>query len=62
VLTLTFTAVDLWTAILTSMALVRQSGYVPVAVQARATTRRPPTERLAQTAHVNDRQLDGFDD
>jgi hypothetical protein len=34
VLVLTFTAVDLWTAILTSMALVRQSGYVPIAVQA----------------------------
>jgi hypothetical protein len=29
VLVLTFAAVDLWTAILTSMALVRQSGYVP---------------------------------
>lgn len=55
VLVLTFTAVDLWTAILTGMALVRQSGYVPVAVQARATTRRSRTERLAQTAHVNDR-------
>ena len=40
VLMLTFTAVDLWSAILTGMALVRQSGYVPVAVQARATTRR----------------------
>jgi hypothetical protein len=34
VLILTFTAVDLWTAILTGMALIRQSGYVPVAVQA----------------------------
>jgi hypothetical protein len=34
VLVVTFTAIDLWTAILTSMALVRQSGYVPVAVQA----------------------------
>jgi hypothetical protein len=34
VLVLTFTAVDLWAAILTGMALVRQSGYVPVAVQA----------------------------
>jgi hypothetical protein len=34
VLVLTFTAVDLWTAILTSMALVRQSGYVPIAVRA----------------------------
>jgi hypothetical protein len=62
VLILTFTAVDLWTAILTGMALVRQSGYVPVAVQARATTRRSRTERLAQTAHVNDRQLGEFDD
>lgn len=41
VLILTFTAVDLWTAILTGMALVRQSGYVPVAVQARATTEDP---------------------
>jgi hypothetical protein len=62
VLILTFTAVDLWTAILTGMALVRQSGYVPVAVQARATTRRSRTERLAQTAHVNDRQPGEFDD
>jgi hypothetical protein len=61
VLILTFTAVDLWTAILTGMALVRQSGYVPVAVQARATTR-SRTERLAQTAHVNDRQPGEFDD
>jgi hypothetical protein len=34
VLVLTFTAVDLWAAILTGMAVVRQSGYVPVAVQA----------------------------
>ena len=40
VLVLTFTAVDLWTAILTSMALVRQSGYVPIAVQASASTGR----------------------
>ena len=62
VLTLTFTAVDLWTAILTGMALVRQSGYVPVAVQARATTRRSRLERLAQTAHVNNRQPGEFDD
>ena len=62
VLILTFTAVDLWTAILTGMALVRQSGYVPVAVQARATTRRSRTEQLAQTAHVNDRQPGEFDD
>lgn len=62
VLVLTFTAVDLWTAILTGMALVRQSGYVPVAVQARATTRRSRTERLAQTAHVNGRQPGEFDD
>jgi hypothetical protein len=38
VLVLTFTAVDLWAAILTGMALVRQSAYVPVAVQASATT------------------------
>ena len=45
VLILTFTAVDLWTAILTGMALVRQSGYVPVAVQA----------EQRQMAHVNDR-------
>jgi hypothetical protein len=62
VLILTFTAGDLWTAILTSMALVRQSGYVPVAVQARAATRRFRTERLARTAHVNGRQLGEFDD
>jgi hypothetical protein len=62
VLILTFTAVDLWTAILTGMAVVRQSGYVPVAVQARATTRRSRTERLVQTAHVNDRQLGEPDD
>jgi hypothetical protein len=38
VLVLTFTAVDLWTAILTGMAVVRQSGYAPIAVQASATT------------------------
>jgi hypothetical protein len=62
VLILTFTAVDLWTAILTGMALVRQSGYVPVAVQARATTRRSRMERLAQAAHVNDRRPGEFDD
>ena len=37
VLILTFTAVDLWTAVLTGMALVRQSGYVPTAIQASAT-------------------------
>jgi hypothetical protein len=61
VLILTFTAVDLWTAILTGMALVRQSGYVPVAVQASPTTRGSRTERLAQTAHVNDRQPSEFD-
>ena len=36
VLVLTFTAVDLWTAILTGMAAVRQSGYAPIAVQAGA--------------------------
>jgi hypothetical protein len=52
VLILTFTAVDLWTAILTGMALVRQSGYVPVAVQA-STTNGSRTERLAR---INDRQ------
>jgi hypothetical protein len=34
VLALSFTAVDLWSAILTTMALVRQSGYVPTAVEA----------------------------
>lgn len=62
VLVLTFTAVDLWTAILTSMALVRQSGYIPVAVQASAVSGRFRTERLARTARVNDRQLGGFDD
>jgi hypothetical protein len=56
VLVVTFTAVDLWTAILTSMAVVRQSGYVPVAVQASAMSGLFRTERLAQTAHVNDRQ------
>jgi hypothetical protein len=38
VLGLSFTAVDLWSAILTTMALVRQSGYVPTAVEAAATT------------------------
>jgi hypothetical protein len=38
VLVLTLTAVDLWTAILSSMALVRQSGYVPIAVRATATS------------------------
>jgi hypothetical protein len=54
VLILTFTAVDLWTAVLTGMALVRQSGYVPTAIQASATTGRSGAERLAQTALVND--------
>jgi hypothetical protein len=62
VLVLTFTAVDLWAAILTGMALVRQSGYVPVAIQARAMTRRFRTERLVQTAHGNERQPGEFDD
>jgi hypothetical protein len=38
VLALTFTAVDLWSAILGTMALVRHCGYVPAAVQAAATT------------------------
>jgi hypothetical protein len=47
VLILTFTAVDLWTAILTGMALVRQSGYVPVAVQA-STANGSRMERLAR--------------
>jgi hypothetical protein len=42
VLILTFTAVDLWTAILTGMTLIRQSGYVPVAVQARANDEKIP--------------------
>jgi hypothetical protein len=49
-----FTTVDLWTAVLTSMVLVRQSGYVPTAIQASATTGRSGAERLAQTALVND--------
>jgi hypothetical protein len=35
-LTLNPTAVDLWTAILTTMALVRHCGYVPTAVEAAA--------------------------
>jgi hypothetical protein len=61
VVILTFTAFDLWTAILTGMALVRQSGYVPVAVQASATSRRSRTERLPQAAHVNNRQSGEFD-
>ena len=34
VLGLTLTAVDLWTALLTTMALVRHCGYVPSAVEA----------------------------
>ena len=42
VLVLTFTAVDLWTAILTGMALVRQSGYVPVAVQGQSNDEKIP--------------------
>ena len=50
VLVLTFTAVDLWAAILASMAVVRQSGYVPIAAQGRATTGRSrmssPTEDI----------------
>jgi hypothetical protein len=62
VLVLTTTAVDLWTAILTSMALVRQSGYLPIAVQASAAAGRSGTERLARTAPVNDRRTGGFDD
>ncbi|HLM22615.1 MAG TPA: hypothetical protein VK390_13965 [Propionibacteriaceae bacterium] len=59
---LVLTAVDLWTAILTSMALVRQSGYIPVAVQASAMTGPSRPERLARAARVNDRQPGGFDD
>jgi len=54
VLILTFTAVDLWTAVLNGMALVRQSGYVPTAIQASATTGRSGAERLAQTSLVTD--------
>jgi hypothetical protein len=61
VLVLIFTAVDLWTAILTGMALVRQSGYLPIAVQASAATGRSRMERLARTARVNDRQTGAFD-
>jgi hypothetical protein len=38
VLGLSFTAVDLWSAILATMALVRQSGYVPTAVEAGVAT------------------------
>ena len=34
VLALNLTAADLWSAILTTMALVRHSGYVPSAVEA----------------------------
>jgi hypothetical protein len=37
-LALTLTAVDLWTALLTTMALVRNCGYVPSAVEASGTT------------------------
>jgi hypothetical protein len=35
-LTFNLTAVDLWTAILTTMALVRHCRYVPTAVEAAA--------------------------
>jgi hypothetical protein len=38
VLGLSFTAVDLWSAILTTMSLLRQGGYVPTAVEARGMT------------------------
>ena len=38
VLGLSFTAVDLWSAILATMALLRQSGYVPTSVEARGMT------------------------
>jgi hypothetical protein len=61
VLVLTFTAVDLWTAILTSMALVRQSGYLPIAVQASPTTGQSGTERLAPTVRAPNRQTGGLD-
>jgi hypothetical protein len=61
VLVLTFTAVDLWTAILTCMGLVRQSGYIPVAVRASAMSGRSRTERLARTAPRQQRQTGGFD-
>jgi hypothetical protein len=37
-LTLRLTAVDLWSAILTTMALIRHCGYVPTAVEASAMT------------------------
>jgi hypothetical protein len=45
VLALTFTAVDLWSAILGTMALVRHCGYVPAAVQAAATGLPHPDDR-----------------
>jgi hypothetical protein len=50
VLALTFTAVDLWSAILTTMALVRHCGYVPTAVEAVAGTGlfRPDDDRQWQ--------------
>jgi hypothetical protein len=60
VLVLTFTAVDLWTAILTSMTVVRQSGYIPIAVQASTTSGRSRTERLVRTARVNGRRTAGL--
>ena len=37
-LTLNLTAIDLWTAILTTMAIVRHCGYVPTAIEAAAAT------------------------
>jgi hypothetical protein len=38
VLALTLTAADLWSALLTTMALVHHCGYVPSAVEASAMT------------------------
>ncbi len=38
VLALTLTAADLWSALLTTMALVRHCGYVPSSVEASAMT------------------------
>ena len=41
-LALTIAAADLWTAILTAMALLRQSGYIPASVHATASLDDPP--------------------
>lgn len=43
VLTLNLTAGDLWSAILTTMALVHHCGYVPTAVEAAAANRVLPS-------------------